>query len=209
MLKKSIEKYLEVLKQSGSSAADTLDQVDPNSIREGVLFDEVDLTDELVNYFSMVNGYDYKKCDDLGVDNPDFAWGMYALSWNQARDQYSELSGIGGDENPDYWPKGFFPILYDGSGDFVLVNCISSSITYGSLYDLSEGVGCNRISDSISEFLDASSVELEEKFRIFENEEISLIPDVRAQLEKGRKIFGETPYFSRMGKMDTQIIDWK
>ncbi|MCK7598986.1 hypothetical protein M0G74_17060 [Microbulbifer sp. CAU 1566] len=108
MLKKSIEKYLEVLKQSGSSAADTLDQVDPNSIREGVLFDEVDLTDELVNYFSMVNGYDYKKCDDLGVDNPDFAWRMYALSWNQARDQYSELSGIGGDENPDYWPKGFF-----------------------------------------------------------------------------------------------------
>ncbi|MCK7598987.1 hypothetical protein M0G74_17065 [Microbulbifer sp. CAU 1566] len=99
--------------------------------------------------------------------------------------------------------------MYDGSGDFVLVNCISNSITYGSLYDLSEGVGCNRISDSISEFLDASSVELEEKFRIFENEEISLIPDVRAQLEKGRKIFGETPYFSRMGKMDTQIIDWK
>lgn len=209
MIKESIQKYLEVLKQCSASAAETLDQADPNSIREGILFDDVAINDEVVNYFSMVNGYDYEKCDALGVDDPDFAWGMYALSWSQARDHYSELSEIGGDENPDYWPKGFFPILFNGSGDFVLVNCISSSTTYGAVYDLSEGVGCNRISDSIAQFFDALSVELQKKLRIFKDEEISVIPDVRAQLEKGSEIFGETPYFLRVGKMDTQIIDWK
>ena len=44
------------------------------------------------------------------------------------------------------------------------VNCIASSPTFGGVYELTDGVGLNRIASSLTEFLDAGAAAIAQGF---------------------------------------------
>ena len=132
------------------------------------------------------------------------------LSLEQSLYHYNNLFGCGEPENPDYWPIGFIPILWGSGGDYVLINSLVNSSTYGAVYEMTDGVGSNRVSSSLSDFLDANSQILEMGLVEFKNPEYSTILDNSGYLMACRKAFRESPYFSRLGgEMDKQIVDWK
>lgn len=72
---------------------------------------------------------------------------------------------------------------------------------------MSEGVGCNQISPSLAAFFAASRQEVELGLRTW-NGGGSVVANRSDYLSQAGSVFGNTPYFARVGRMDTQIVDW-
>ena len=185
-----------------------------STIDQEIIFSEVkEISPDLKSWFSLINGYDEDACLDLDVEAPDFLWQMHLLSLEESQEHYEDHSGCGEPENPDYWPLGFIPILWGGSGDYIVINSIAGSKTYGAVYEMTDGVGVNRISNTIANFLSNCSKILELGLIQFEDPEVCTITDYSKYPEylyTCQDIFNNPPYFSRLGgQMDTQIIDWK
>ena len=202
-----INDYLRVIEGSGSSAPRAIRALaDPAALSELRELDDVTPLEDLEAYFLTVDGYDQDVCIELDLLDPQLAWDMSALSLEDAISHYNDAPI--GSENPDYWPPGFLPILWDLSGSYVLVNCAKSSPTYGAVYDMSEGVGCNRISSSLPEFFAASAKEVEAGLRRYDKDQSTLGAEWPEYLKLAAPIFGHSPFFSRE-RMDTQLVDWK
>jgi hypothetical protein len=165
----------------------------------------VTLSDDLRAYFRRVGGYDHAKCRELELFEPHLAWSMFALQVEDVPNHCGDLTSI--PDNQDYFPSGFLPILWDGSGSYVAVNCIADSRTCGAVYDMSEGVGCNQISPSMAAFFEACTRETEIGLRHWESGAMSMESD--NYLERAGVVFGGTPFFSRVGRMGSQIVDWR
>lgn len=206
----ALEKYLNVLISAGAGSGKVILKDKSIKLNDIEKIEDICLPLELKQFFKLAS-YNQDACDDLDIMYPEFAWGMYLLSIEQCIEHYQDLAGCGEEENPDYYPFGFLPILWNGCGDYVVINCIEKSKTFGAVYDMSEGVGCNLVSTSLSSFIDANRIVLEEKLRIFPNLEVSHITvDIQEYLNRCTEIFGNTSYFQRVGvNMHEQIVDWK
>jgi len=166
------------------------DSVAPKPLSTRDLPQEVSIGEELTTWFQLVDGAD-----------ADLAWGMQPLSLTDSL-KHHEMAG----EYPDYWPAGFLPILMDGGGSYVVVNCLSGSPTYGAVYDMSEGVGCTRISDSLRAFIIASTQEAAQGLRKYSGEYSTTI-EAREYLDKAGPLFGNSHYFAR-ADMSANVVDW-
>jgi hypothetical protein len=201
-----LTEYLAVLQQHGSLTPQAIKPLQDETALDALrALPNVTLPDELRDYFRRIDGYDVSAYRQLGTFEPQFAWGMFCLTVKQS----VEDAALCEEGNGDYWPKGFVPILLDGSGCYLLVNCIASSPTYRGVYDLTEGVGANRVSDSLAEFFRASAAEIRTGLRRYDKGSSSMAVGGKEYLERAAPIFGHTPYFSRIGRMGTQIVDWK
>jgi len=202
-----VQDHLRVIEKSGSSTPKTLKRLaDAARLADLRELDDVTPFDDLDNYFLEVDGYDQDVCIELDLIDPPLAWDMSVLSLEDAIAHYHDAPI--GSENPDYWPPGFLPILWDLSGSYVLVNCAKSSPAYGAVYDMTEGVGCNRISSSLREFFAASAKEVEAGLRRYDKDQSELCVEWKEFLRLAAPIFGHSPFFTRE-RMDTQIVDWK
>lgn len=206
-LNSALESYLEQLKKAGAISPSVLKSPSKQSDLEAIqsLYG-VKIPPELTNYLQQIDGYDREKCAEFNVSEPSFAWGLFPLALSQVPFHYDGC--LLAEDGSDYWPVGFIPILWGGSGDFLLVNCIESSPTYGAVYDMSEGVGCNRLADSLAEFFSASEQLIAKGIIRFDEPEYPTVVDLDNYLANCAKEFGNTPYFQRAGKMGTQIVDW-
>lgn len=207
-IKQILLSYLDTLRKYDSATPEVLCAPDAGAFATIEELESIELPSDLKYLLLSVGTYDDEKMDDLDLFEPHFAWGMSIIPAQCIETIYKGSAGCGGEDNPDYWPMGFLPILEDGSGSYVVVNCISSSPTYGGVYDMSEGVGCNLISLSMPEFLAASIQELEKGVRSFTAPDLSQIQNFQSYLSDSASLFGKTPYFSRPGRMDQQIVDW-
>ena len=207
LLDDALDRYLAATAQLGSPLRELiLPLVDEGSLDALRALDEVTLPNELVAYFRRVNGYHYGALAERDMFRPDFAWGMKALSVDHALHLHRSLQSAITDETPDYWVDGFLPILDDGAGSVVAVNCIASSPTFGAVYEMTHGVGLNRIASSLAEFFEASTAAIAQGF--FRYEDGMLLSDDPRFLREAGPLYGDSPYFARVGRMDTQIVDW-
>ena len=205
-----LDDYLRVLEQHGSPAPKTLVGLSDLAQWAAVKFPaEITPFADLRTYFTRVNGYDRTLCDELGVLYPCLAWDMQALSIRESLQHHENAYFAQSDDNPDYWPLGFLPILWDSGGSYVVVNCEASSPTRGAVYDMCEGVGCNRIADSLQHFFAASAQEILNGLRKYSDDCSAIAVDPGTYLARAAALFGNSPYFVRVGRMDTQIVDWR
>jgi hypothetical protein len=209
-----IADYLSLLSSQGSltpRAVKPLDGEDAFGVLEAL--PKVSLTEETKTWFRVIDGYDSAACSALDLFEPTLAWGMFALSLEDSVSHHDDCASgedtEDDDESADYWPHGFLPLLWDGSGSYLVVNCIASSPTHGAVYDMGEGVGCNRVSNSLREFLAASAEEVRAGLRGYGKDSSSVQVEPREYLERAAVIFGHSPYFSRVGRMGSQIVDWR
>jgi len=201
-----LEDYYTVLEQHGALAPKAIKPLrDSHALDVLHTLRDTSPPPDLLAYFRRVDGYDDAVCRELDVFEPAFAWGMFCLSLAECISNH-ELCDEG---DEDYWPSGFVPILWDGGGSYLAVNCRQFSPTWGGVYDMSEGVGCNRVSASLPDFFRASAAEIEAGLRRYGRDTSELAVGGREYLERAAPIFGQTQYFSRAGRMGDQIVDWK
>ncbi len=202
-----LNEYIQKLKSSGAGSANVIKKVDNKYKVESLnSLKKVTVTNELKVLLSIE--YDSDLCYELDYFEPEFAWGMYLMDVEEIQSAYDEISGLNGEDDP-YCPLGFLPILSDNGGNYIMINCISQSPTYGAVYDMCEGVGVNMLATNLTHFFKCLSQELTDELRTFEAPQLSECIDIKNWFDKMSEIFGNTPYFIRKGKMDTQIIDWK
>ena len=181
-LEEVLREHLRTLKRPGTLA--------PKPISQRDLPPEVTIGEELGNWFRLVDGTD-----------AELAWGMQPMALEDSINDH-EMAG----EYPDYWPSGFLPILMDGGGSYVVVNCLAGSPTYGAVYDMTEGVGCTRISDSLTSFIAASTREAVQGLRTYSGDSSTTI-NRREYLDKAGPLFENSPYFAR-ADMGANVVDW-
>jgi hypothetical protein len=197
-----LREYLSVLEQHGSMTPKVLARLDqPFDWNALPLPREVTLFDDLKTYFTLINGDDSDACHELDVFEPWLAWSMHPLSLLESLEHH-ELAGT-----PDYWPSGFLPLLMDGAGSYLVVNCRSDSPTFRAVYDMSDGVGCTRVANSLSEFFTASTREVALGLRDYSPDPSPSIT-TREYLAKAAPLFGNSPYFDR-ARMDEPMVDWE
>jgi hypothetical protein len=155
-------------------------------------------------WFARVNGYDARACDELDVSAPELAWGMRALSLAESLQQHESIAGTA--EDPDYWPRGFLPILADGGGSYVVINCQAASPTCGAVYDMGDGDGCCRIASSLPEFIAAATQEIQRGLRRCNPD--GSTSTSREYLDDVAPLYGESPFFVRT-KVDGPVVDWR
>ncbi len=207
--KSALELYLKMLTEYGSGAPSVLKEADSmESILKLNELKKVELPAELIIYLQKIDGYDPVKESKLDIPN-EIARGMAAMNLKEC---YNEAINFAGFDSEDdiYWPLGFVPILSNYGGDYIVVNCIRESPTYGAVYDFTEGVGVNLLAYSLNDFLECSTKELTSGFRIFkhDDEDYEFQSITVKGFDEESEIYGNTPYFQRRGKMDTQIVDW-
>ena len=207
-LQSAIGEYFSCLKSSGAACLPLLGKIAPTEVERELQMRFQYPDRELVSYFSEANGYRASTLADIS-SNPEFAWGMWPLSLDEAATHYDSWQAAGYADLPDYWPDRFFPMMWDGEGNYLLANCDVASPTYGAVYDLTEGVGCNRLANSISDFFLASCREFELGLRRYSSPHRASINQRRNYVMRAAQLYGYTPYFDRYGSMDTQIVDWK
>lgn len=171
--------------------------------------------------FELVDGYDFARSKAEGLYLPTFAWSCALLDIRTARQHYQivlEHESFGG-EWADYWPPGFVPLMWDGSGDYMVVNCRAGSPTYGAVYDMTKGVGCNRVSSTLDAFFNGCAEEIRRGLTRVDDAGL-LVPEpppppwksVSPAWEQRRiaihRIYGDTPYFTRGDELRC-IVDWR
>ncbi|WP_374583349.1 SMI1/KNR4 family protein [Pseudoduganella sp.] len=204
-----LDHYLKTIQENGSATPRALKPCAAVDIEGLKKLRDVTPFDDLAHFFARVDDYDDDVMDDLDLFEPPLAWGMFALSLQDSISHYEDAAFCGGSENPDYWPYGFLPIMQDGCGSYLVVNCISSSPSYGAVYDMCHGVGCNRLANSLQEFFAASTQEVLAGLRKYDNDTSAITVDARDYLQQAAPLFGNSPYFARVGRMDSQVVDWK
>ncbi len=182
----------------------------PKVLREGKISDintiekqlYITLHPDIVAYFERVGGYSPKKCEEYDSFEPSFLFNMQAIQLKKVQQHYS-LAGeeVWDDELEEetdtYYPIGFIPFLLDGAGDYILINCITNSPTCGAIYYLEDGLGCYRVSDSLSHFIIANHETIKQTTKEFSD------PDF-FNLIYEEAYFGNVPYFNRSLKR----VDW-
>jgi hypothetical protein len=209
-LSKALVRYRQQLEKSGAKIAKVMREGSESDLKKFESLNHIELHPDLITYFMFFGRVDDTLCDELGIGSePIFAWGMSGIELQFLQTAYALALETESDA-PDYWPAGFVPFLSDGSGSYVVLNCIQGSPTYGAVYDMSEGVGCNRISSSLQGFIDGCRKELELGIRTYDEDgEYPDYPRYETYLADGLEIYGETPYFIRAGgRMGEQIVDW-
>ncbi|MBT2788638.1 MULTISPECIES: SMI1/KNR4 family protein [unclassified Halomonas] len=207
-LRDAFEHYTETLREHGSATPEVILSASIEEVEALNKLDGVMLPESVKQFLLVAGGCDHVKESELNLFEPHFAWGMHLLSLSSIASHYDSCAGCGDDDNPDYWPLGFVPLLQDGCGGYLVVNCIAGSPTYGGVYDMGDGVGCNLVSPSLEAFLVGAAKELELRVRVFSCADFSEVSRFETYLKDAADIFGYTPYFSRAGKMDQQIVDW-
>ncbi len=202
-----LTKYKDTLNECGAASGKVIIGGTEDDLRYLDNIDEVKPHPDLYTYFRFINGYDQEICDELDLYEPEFAWQMYPIAAKDIADVY-DLAGYTHDENPDYWPEGFLPILKDDGCSYVVVNCNADSPTYGAVYEMRHCVGSNMISKSLEAFILGNMLELQAKLRTFEDPELSEVTDLDTYFIRCQDIYGNTPFFSR-DRADDQIVDWK
>lgn len=203
-----IDDYLAAIEAAGSLTPKVLQGPPDDALFEQLAaFDEVTVFPDLRTYFTRLNGYDIHACSERDLFEPELAWGMFAYSLEDCIAAYDDLAGIGGDENPDYWPYGFVPILDDGAGSSVLVNCIAGSPTFGAVYEMTDCVGVNRVSDSLADFLLAATHVVKAGWKTFDRDTSSITVGDDEYADLLAQVHGNTPYFT--GRGSDQVVDWK
>ena len=205
-----LENHLKVLTEYGSGGALAIKGCeDMESILKLNSLEKVDIPDDLITYFQTIDGYDPIKEYEFEELPLDIACGMAPVDLKLCYSFTLDDAGFNGDDDT-YWPDGFVPILYDYGGNYILVNCIKESPTYGAVYDFTEGVGVNLLSHNLCHFFDCATREITTGFRVFKhgNEDYKTQSMEVKGFDEMEQIYGNTPFFQRRGKMDTQIIDW-
>jgi hypothetical protein len=183
----------------------------PKVLREGKISDintiekqqHITFHPDLIIYFERVGGYSPKKCNEFDSFEPSFLFNMHAIQLKQVSQHYS-LAGeeVWDDELEEeadtYYPIGFVPFLLNGAGNYILINCIANSPTYGAIYCLESGLGCIRLSNSLSEFIIANHKTIEQHSEGFSD------PDF-FNITYTKEYFGDVPYFDRTLKR----VDWQ
>ncbi len=201
-VEEAVTEYVTQLAEAGAASAQVIKPADnPQQIIELNTLENVTIPESLAAYLTLVGGYDHEQCRVLDVYEPEFAWGMFPIDIQFIPKTYQMLAGIGGDENPDYWPMGFLPILWGGSGDHVVVNCIQGSPTYGGVYDLDEAMGASPIASGIISFLQGCTQELTQGLRVYREPGHSTISNISTY---GRE---RARYFDRHAGSNS--VDWK
>ncbi|MDR6990301.1 hypothetical protein [Luteimonas sp. 3794] len=198
--------YLTVLQHHGSPTPRVLAPlVDAVALDRLAALPGVSPPPALLAYFRAVDGTDPDACDALGLFEPHLAWRMTALSLAEALQTHHDLASHEDDENPDYWPRGFIPLLADGAGSYLVVNAIAGSPTWGAVYDMGQGVGCNRLAHSLPAFFDASARQIEAGLLRFEGGASRPAVEPREYVRRTAELFGHPPCFASPG---SQIVDW-
>jgi len=207
-LNNALDHYLTATAQLGSPVRELLlPLVDQDSLDSLRALEDVTLPDELIAYFRRVDGYNDEALLEQDLFEPNFAWGMQALSVDGAVREHGQLQFAITEEAPNYWINGFLPILSDCAGSVVAVNCIASSSTFGAVYEMTDGVGLNRIASSLTEFFEAGTAAIVQGFIRYDDG--MLLPEHPRFLLEAGPLYGDSPYFARVGKMGTQIVDWR
>ncbi|WP_028102966.1 SMI1/KNR4 family protein [Pseudoduganella violaceinigra] len=204
-----LDSYLKTIAENGSATPRALKPSAEVDIEELKSLRDVTPFDDLATYFARVDGLDDDVMEEFDLFEPELAWGMSALSIKDSISHYQDVAYCGGSENPDYWPYGFLPIMQDGCGSYLVVNCIASSPAYGAVYDMCDGVGCNRLANSLREFFAASAQEVATGLRKYDSDTSAITVDAGGYLKQAGEIFGNSAYFARVGRMGSQIVDWK
>lgn len=207
-MRKEFDEYLDSLTKAGASCVKVIKPLDDTKLLEELSsLPNVTLPDEFYQYLNLFDGVDQSKCYELDIMDPDFAWGMNPMPVKKIISEYKSSAGLFANE-PDYWPAGFVPFLWN-EGDEMLINCLADSLTFGAVYYFEEGVGVNRVADNLSAFIKGCDTILSKGLRVYEEPDFSEITDEDNYFEQCSEIYGNTPYYNRRGKFDTQIIDWK
>ncbi len=207
-MEKIIKEYLETLAEAGASCVKVIKPLDDFALLEELsALDLVTLPEDFRTYLLLFDAYDQSKCIALDIMDPDFAWGMEAIPLKKIIREYKSSTSLYSEE-ADYWPKGFVPFLRN-NGDGMLVNCLKDSPTFGAVYCFREGVGINKVAENLKDFISGCQAMLTQGLRVYEEPDFSEIADEESYFEACSRIYGNTPYFNRRGKFDTQIIDWK
>ena len=209
-MEKELEEYINTLTKSGASCVKVIKPLDNIALLEELSnLPNVTLPDEFRMYLTRIDGVDQSICLELDIMDPDFAWGMEPIPVKKIISEYKTSVGMFKQSGtPEYWPEGFVPFLWN-NGDFMIVNCMKDSPTFRAVYCFREGVGVNRVTNNLREFMKGCNTIMNEGLRIYEEPDFSVIADEETYFEECAKIFGNTPYYNRRGKFDTQIIDWK
>ena len=206
--KSVLQQYLKVLAEYGSAGPMVIKEAkDLESVLKLNELTKVELPADLITYFQIIDGYDSVKEHNYEDESTEIAGGMVAMSILESYNA-AKSAGFNGEEDV-YWPYGFVPILFNYDADYIVVNCVKGSPTYGAVYDLTEGVGVNLLAYSLTHFLECSAQELTSGFRLFkhDDEDYEYQSITVKGLEDQAKIYGNTPYFQR-NRMDEQVIDW-
>lgn len=167
----------------------------------------VTLPAELVAYFRRVDGYSIDALAEYELFEPSLAWSMFALSVEDALSEHESLQCTIIDDEPGYWADGFLPILTDGAGSVVAVNCIAESPTFGAVYEMIDCVGLVRIASSLTEFFKASTAAID--LGLIQYDDGLLAPEDHLRfIREAAPLYGDSPYFARTGQEDDQIVDW-
>ncbi|AWH84310.1 hypothetical protein HYN59_03905 [Flavobacterium album] len=208
--KSELENYLKILADYGSAGPMVIKGAD--SIESVLKLNElknVELPADLITYFMMIDGYDYSKERQFEDMPTEIAAGMAAMNLKESYDAVKDFAGFNGDDDT-MWPHGFVPILFNYGANYIVVNCIRESPTYGAVYDLTEGVGINMMARDLSHFIACSAQELTNGFRVFkhDDEDYEFQSITVKSFAEQAEIYGNTPYFSKDRKRNEQIIDW-
>ena len=207
-IESTLENYLNTLREKGAAFPEVIQPLDdPDLMNDLAGIEGISIPDQFGYYLEKINGYDLKRCRELDVIDPVFAWNKEVKPLKRIISYYK--SNAGSFEDPDYFPPGFVTFLWGAGGDDIVINCIKDSPTFGAVYFFQEGVGINRISGTLAEFIEGCTQELKEGLIHFEDADISEVVDEETYFDDRLRIYGNTPYFNRKGKMDTQIVDWK
>jgi hypothetical protein len=207
ILDDALDLYLAAVARLGSPVGEVIRPLaDKGSLDALRALDHVTLPDELVAYFSRIDGYDLDALAERDLFEPTLAWAMDALSVDDVLRAHGDLQFAIIDDAPDYWVDGFLPILSDGAGSVVAVNCIADSPTFGGVYEMTDCVGLNRIASSLTKFFEGCTAAIAQGFISYDDG--MLLPEHPRFLLEAGPLYGNPPYFARIGKMGSQIVDW-
>ncbi|MCJ0824075.1 SMI1/KNR4 family protein [Vibrio vulnificus] len=159
----------------------------------------VELTTELKEYLSVVNGYDDGLSLELRFFEAGYAWGMWSMSVDDIIDTYNSTRLYVTDEDDEsFWPAGFLPILNSNNSDFLLVNCRRGSPTHGKVYDFTESGGIELTAHSLVDFFSCCKRMLDESVVKFKTPTCWEICDLEEFLDAT----------SRLLKSSSRVASW-
>ncbi|MEM7788677.1 MAG: SMI1/KNR4 family protein [Bacteroidota bacterium] len=170
----ALDTYLRDLAAAGAVSPEVLEPAAAEHIAALEALEGVTVPASLRTFLSRVGSYDLGRCRALEAFEPDFANSMFVIAARTIPAHYTRSAGV---LDPEYWPLGFVPFLWGGSGDFTVVNCDAASPDYGAVYDLDEayGVEGGPMDADLTAFLLRSSRELADGRRVFTSPTVSAL----------------------------------
>ena len=173
-LSDALDAHLSALTSVGAVSPQVLLPADAEHVAALEHLRRVTLPEAFRDYLARVGGYDRAQGRALDAFEPDFAWGLFALDASAIPTHYRHAGILTADPD-EYWPFGFLPFLWGGSGDYAVIDCRAASPTYGAVFDLDEahGVGTEPLAPDLAAFLRAATAELTDGRRVFRSPTVS------------------------------------